>query len=427
VMQLVIKPGSLPASPCFVGASGNRWKASLSMNRSPAGCSRARPRPSSSNPSLRQKIEHEDEGRGTRDEDELAWQVHRSDARPILEAETRLKSCYFESQSCNKAHRGEGWAERPTSAFDPLRFGRRMTQENAIASLDRRDFLKTALAATALVALDIEASAAVKPSVYPAGLIDVNVNVSRWPLRRVPADDTTALVALLRRQGVRQAWAGSFDGLLHKDIAAVNARLADECRRHGRGLLLPFGSINPGLPNWEEDLRRCAEEHHMPGIRLHPNYHGYKLDDPHLARLLRLATERRLIVQLALVMEDERMMHPLLRVEPADTTPLAGLVKHTPGLRLVLLNALRTLRSQPLLDLIAAGEVYVEISMLEGVGGVANLLGQVPASRVLFGSHAPLFYFESALLKLKESPLSEEQLRAICSGNARALATNSAQ
>ncbi|PYK02386.1 MAG: metal-dependent hydrolase [Verrucomicrobia bacterium] len=250
-------------------------------------------------------------------------------------------------------------------------------------------------------------------------LIDVNINLSRWPLRRLRGDDTDALVATLRRQGVVQAWAGSFDGLLHKDIATANGRLADECRRHGRGLLLPFGSINPKLPDWEEDLRRCEEEHCMPGIRLHPNYHGYKLDDPDFGRLLRHAAARRLLVQLAVVMEDERMMHPLLRVDPVDTSPLIGLVKQTPGLRLVLLNALRTLRDQQLVDLIAAGQVYVEICMLEGVGGLANLLAQAPVSRVLFGSHAPLFYFESALLKLKESPLSEEQLRAIRSGNAQ--------
>ena len=159
----------------------------------------------------------------------------------------------------------------------------------------------------------------------------------------------------------------------------------------------------------------------MAGIRLHPNYHGYTLDDPSLARLLKLAAKHRLLVQLALVMEDERMMHPHWRVEPVDIAPLAGLVKQTPGLRLVLLNALRTLRRQALLDVIMAGQVYVEISMLEGVGGIAKLLGEVPLDRVLFGSHAPLFYFESALLKLKESPLNEEQQRAIRSVNAQQL------
>jgi predicted TIM-barrel fold metal-dependent hydrolase len=252
-------------------------------------------------------------------------------------------------------------------------------------------------------------------------IVDVNINLSRWPCRRLPHDDTASLVGNLRTQGVVEAWAGSFDALLHKDLAAVNSRLVHECRTHTGIRLIPFGSVNPLLPDWEEDLRRCVEQHRMPGIRLHPNYHGYKLDHPAFARLLRLTAERHLLVALSVIMEDERMMHPLLRVPPVNLDPLAALVARTPGLRLILLNALGSLRGEALVTLVRSGEVYVEIAMLERVGGVANLLNDVPRERVLVGSHAPFFYFESALLKLKESALGAEQLKALQEGNARRL------
>ena len=222
-------------------------------------------------------------------------------------------------------------------------------------------------------------------------------------------------------QASLQAWAGTLDGLPHKDLPAANARLAEECRRFGKGMLLPFGSINPTMPDWLEELRRCARVHHMRGIRLHPNYHGYALDDPRFERLLRHAAELNLIVQLALVMEDERMMHARLRVDPVDTEPLAAIVKRTAGLRLVLLNALRTLRGPMLPSLLGAGDVCLDLAMIEGVGGLGSLLTQTSADRVLFGSHAPLFYFEAAELKLKESRLTTSQARAIRFGNATRL------
>lgn len=294
-----------------------------------------------------------------------------------------------------------------------------MTGGRSIASLGRRDFLQMAAAVTGVGTLS--AARGGQTADVPGGLIDVNAYLSHWPLRRLAGHDTADLVSRLRRHGVVQAWVGSFDALLHRDMAAVNGRLAEECRRHGDGLLVPFGSVNPKLPGWEDDWRRCVEEHRMPGIRLHPNYHGYKLDDPDFAKLLQLSAERGLIVQLALIMEDERAMHPLLRVEPTSVNGLDNLLRPMPGLRVVLLNSQRFLGGQALADLIAAGEVYVEIAMLEGVGGVANLLTRTPQNRVLFGSCAPLFYFESALLKLQESPLSDEQLRAIRSENARRL------
>jgi hypothetical protein len=255
-------------------------------------------------------------------------------------------------------------------------------------------------------------------------LIDVNVSLSRWPFRRVPGDETADLVARLRRNRITQAWAGSLDGLLHRDMAGVNERLATECRERGEGLLVPFGSVNPMLPDWEDDLRRCHEVHRMPGIRLHPNYHAYKLDDSVFSKLLAAATERGLLVQLVISMEDERTQHPLVRVPHVDTGPLLGIVKSLPKLRLVVLNAFRGMRIEAVAELAASGQVWFDIAMLESVMGVSKLVDRVGSASVLFGSHFPLFVVESAVLKLRESVLAQPQLRDIASENARRILAN---
>ncbi len=295
--------------------------------------------------------------------------------------------------------------------------------------LHRRQFLQLTATAGGVAATLGSVPATASPSAGqqpegPSQLIDVNVYLSRWPLRRLPLDDTPALVAKLRQQGVTQAWAGTFDGVLHKDVAAANARLVDQCRRHGQGLLVPFGTVNPALPDWEEDFRRCVDQYKMPGIRLHPNYHGYSPGDPRCVRLLQMAADRGRIVQVVLIAEDERMMHPQLRVEPTDHAPLADLARRFARLRLVLLNVQRVLRGPALAKMTSEANVFVDIAYQEGAGGLEKLLGVVPQQQVLFGSYAPMFYFEAAMLKLKESPLSTEQLAAVRYENAQRLVSN---
>jgi len=249
-------------------------------------------------------------------------------------------------------------------------------------------------------------------------IVDTNVSLSRWPFRRLPADEPDKLVSVLRRRGIVQAWVGSFDGILHKDITQVNARLAADCRKYGKGMLVPFGSLNPTLPDWREDVRRCQEEHHMPGIRLHPNYHGYNLRDPVFAEVLQTAVARRLCVQLAWCMEDVRTQHPLVRVPNVDLAPLPGLFERFPALRLQILNW-KSARGAQARQMASAGQVYMDFAMVENPGGVARLLKTVPAERVFFGSNFPLFYLESALLKVREAGLAPAEEEGVCGRNAR--------
>lgn len=281
----------------------------------------------------------------------------------------------------------------------------------------RREVLQIAVVAAATALLETT-SRALGSNDEP--LIDTNLSLGAWPFRRVPLATTSAVVDKLRAHGTKQAWAGSFEALLHKDISAVNARLAEECRQHGGDLLVPMGAINPLLPDWKEDLRRCVEIHRMPGIRLHPNYHGYKLSDEAFASVLQEADKRKLLVQIAVIMEDERTIHRLVNVPATELEPLPAVMKMFPNIRLQLLNAFRKLRTRDAATLAADG-VHFEISMLEGVIGIEKLLEQLPLTSVCFGSHAPVFYFESAVLKLQESMLAGIQRRAICSGNATRL------
>src|SRR5262245_7816602 len=139
--------------------------------------------------------------------------------------------------------------------------------------MDRRDFLKNTLLVAAAVSLPGERTLAAQPrsrrapavsSAQAPGIIDTNVNLFSWPFRALKYGETQALVAKLKKHRVIQAWAGSFEALLSKDMNGVNARLAAECVKHAPGFLIPFGSVNLAWPDWQEDVRRCHETHKMP-------------------------------------------------------------------------------------------------------------------------------------------------------------------
>jgi hypothetical protein len=135
--------------------------------------------------------------------------------------------------------------------------------------IDRRGFLKNTIASLTAVSLANSRSSATENAVSPLGIIDTNVNLFDWPFRALKYRSTKALVEKLKKHRIIEAWAGSFEALLSKDMNGVNTRLAAECRQHA-GFLIPFGSVNLAWPDWEEDVRRCHEVHRMPGLRIYP-------------------------------------------------------------------------------------------------------------------------------------------------------------
>jgi len=257
-------------------------------------------------------------------------------------------------------------------------------------------------------------------------IVDTNVHLFDWPFRKLKYARTETLVAKLRKHRITQAWAGSFEAVLNKQFDGVNRRLAEECRNSG-GMLIPIGSVNPAWPDWDEDLRRCHEQYRMPGVRLYPAYHGYTLDQPEFARLIREAAKRGMLVQISLRMEDERVHHVAIDVPLVNTAPLIDILKKAPEAKVQLINSAGPLLGNNVSALVRETEVTFDIAATEGNGGVGKLIdgknysyrGAIPVDRLLFGSHAPFFPCESALMKLFESPLNLEQIERLVNRNAR--------
>jgi len=282
----------------------------------------------------------------------------------------------------------------------------------------RRRFLQSAISGSAACGLARVAIA--KEDSASDAIIDTHVYLGHWPHRQLSNAEPGQLAAALRRNHVRQAWVGSFDGLFHKDIAGVNHRLAEACAKVAGKLLIPLGGVNPTLPGWEDDIRRCHETFHMPGIRLHPNYHGYNLDDPRFGRLLKLSAERNLVVQLVAGVNSDRH---LLLTPPAmqvDLKPLAEQLTRLPRMRLLVANGYSGADDESTRALLPLKQVYFDLGRAAAAVAVRQLIEKTSADRVVFGSGAPLRDLESVAAKRGKSMTAEVQ-RMLAGKNAERL------
>jgi len=281
-------------------------------------------------------------------------------------------------------------------------------------SVTRRRFLQTSAAACGFAVSSNAAAFA------PTSLIDTHVYLGHWPLRRLSSESPADLVALLRRENTTQAWAGTFDGVFHKDVYGANLRLVDMCRQAGDNFLIPIGTVNLTLPDWEEDLRRCHESFKMRGIRLHPSYHGYTLDDSRFARLLDLAAMRGLFVQLVAKFDKQRQRHLTPSVSQVDLRPLARIVSRTRDLRILISDSVPSETPLPK-TLPNAANMYFDFPRATDVKAVRGLVNSVSGDRFVYGSAAPLVDVTAATNLLQRAQLTAAQLKAIRSGNAQRL------
>ncbi len=248
-------------------------------------------------------------------------------------------------------------------------------------------------------------------------IVDANANLGNWPFRRTSYNDPKRLLERLARVDIDRAWVVSLDAVMYKNVHAANAPLAEMAAEYPA--LMPVATINPTFPAWERDLVECKESLGYRGVRAYPNYHQYELGDPAFDDFLAVADDLDMFVEIAVRMTDERHHHPLCMVPPVELAALPDLAAKYPRLPIMLINAKNT-DLVPLIEPTEGMEnLWFEMSHIEGTGGVEQLGRSLGLEHILFGTHAPYYYPESAILKVtRECEFSEEEQEAILYGNA---------
>ena len=251
-------------------------------------------------------------------------------------------------------------------------------------------------------------------------LIDVNASLGNWPFRQLHDNTPKTLIELMDANGIDQAWVASFDAVLNREPKTANVALTKAVAPY-RDRLVPFAVVNPNFPTWQADIDLYLGELGFAGLRTYPNYFQYALDEPCFGELLDCVGERGVPLQVAPRVADERMHHPLVKVPAVDITKLDAQLDRAGDATIILINT--RAGEQAVATKLAKehANVFMEISHVEGVGGVALLMERLSDDQVLFGTHAPLLYAVSAVLKLREADLSEEQLAKVSGGNARGI------
>ena len=251
-------------------------------------------------------------------------------------------------------------------------------------------------------------------------IVDVNAYLGHFAFRRLRHNTAASLLALMDAKRIDKAAVSSAGAITYRNTQAGNDELAEEVRGHA-DRLIPFAVINPFYAGWQDDLRICHEQFGMKGLRLYPKWHNYQLSSPCCRELVNAATERGMVISIPIRVEDNRQRSWLLNIPDVPLKEIVEVVKAHPKTRFILLNGIGYTRC-PLgrKDNGLPPNYAIGLSRLSAV--LANELGQLIANlgaeRVMFGTGMPFNYPDPALVKLEVLDASEADKEKVRSQNA---------
>lgn len=237
-----------------------------------------------------------------------------------------------------------------------------------------------------------------------------------------------AIVHLNNYYNVKCAGSGTIDDLICLEKKANIDKFVILCAATGAAQVIPannyaiqlqnnyaqvisFGTIHPDFTEWEKELQRL-KNNNIKGIKLHPDFQGFWLNDPKLYPILEQAQHDFIFeIHIGDLKPPEK--------NPSCPYKIASILDAFPKLRLIATHFGGYRHWDHALKSIVGRDIWIETSSSMPFipqNTLELILKKHPKERILFGSDYPIYDPSEELIKLKErAKLSHGELELILS------------
>ncbi|HTL27582.1 MAG TPA: amidohydrolase family protein [Tepidisphaeraceae bacterium] len=244
--------------------------------------------------------------------------------------------------------------------------------------------------------------------------IDVAMWIGQYPFRGIPNSSIADLKRQMSALEIERAIVAPFEGIFWENNLDAYDRAAEQFANDRAIEVWPV--VCPGAVH---GIERLLDRHKPRGLRLLPNYHGYKLSDASVAEVMSLAKSRGMIVQIFQRIADERW-HYLMKVPAVPMDDFLYITSiHTE--QPILLSGVNPF-AQMTERLRSLPHLYADISRNRGPQFVYEKLAQsMPMDKLVFGSLWPIQIIEATHWQITSSRIDESIKQNLLYNNAARL------
>lgn len=245
-------------------------------------------------------------------------------------------------------------------------------------------------------------------------IVDFSCWTGNWPFIELRHRNLDSLQEKLESLNIVKAFVAPIEGILEQDPMRANRKLLDDI---SSDFFSPVLIVDLSFPNWKEVMELAVRDIRVSMIKLLPNYHMYEINEDNFEELIEITTKNKIVVSIQMRIEDKRGMYPLMKVPDLDIFKIVKTLSYFPN-QVFMLNNIHKGRIGELGQVInSLNNVYVDIATLESRSILKYLYEKYTLEKFLFSTHAPFYYPEASLYKLKYADVDINEVEKVAYEN----------